>query len=239
MKFKFLLLVSAFVSLFLFENCKHQPVDDNVNPDPIDTTGNNNNHNSDTCSPDTVYFVNEILPLIQSNCAQSGCHDAASHKEGVILTDYNKIISTGKVKAGNPGGSDLYEVITETDPDKVMPPPPASLTTEQKNAIRIWIQQGAKNNKCTNGCDTTSVTFTGDVWPIVNATCTGCHNNTSASGGVKITNYAEIKSLVDSKTLQNVLSRQGPKSPMPPGGPLETCASNKIRIWINAGAPNN
>ena len=37
-----------------------------------------------TCSPDTVYFSQTILPLITSNCAMSGCHDAISHKEGVI-----------------------------------------------------------------------------------------------------------------------------------------------------------
>ena len=44
------------------------------------------------CNPDTVYFKQKILPLIVSNCAMSGCHDAISKKDGVVLTDFTNII---------------------------------------------------------------------------------------------------------------------------------------------------
>lgn len=226
-------MLGAFAYL---ESCKHEP-DDDVTPggttEPTDVTS------SDTCSLDTVYFVNDILPIIQSNCAQSGCHDAASRQDGVQLTDYDNIVNTGKIKPGRAADSDLYEVLVETDPDKVMPPPPASLTPEQKNAIRIWINQGAKNNKCANKCDTSNVTFSVNVWPILESTCRGCHAGSGASGGVKITNYTEVKTLVDNGYLENVLSRKGPRKPMPPGGALEKCANDQIRIWIADGAKNN
>lgn len=223
------------VTFAFIESCKHEP-DDDIIPvvtDPTVVT------TADTCSLDTVYFVNDILPIIQSNCAQSGCHDAASRQDGVLLTDYDNIVNTGKIKKGKAEDSDLYEVLVETDPDKVMPPPPASLTPEQKNAIKIWINQGAKNNKCENKCDTSNVTFSVNVWPILNATCKGCHSGSGASGGVKITNYDQVKSLVDDGSLQSVLGRKGPKKPMPPAGPLEKCASDQIRIWIAEGAKNN
>ena len=45
-----------------------------------------------SCDPDTVYFQNTILPLVVSSCVTVGCHDQASHKDGVILTDYAYII---------------------------------------------------------------------------------------------------------------------------------------------------
>lgn len=234
MKRNWVFLVALSAALITLQNCKHQP-DDTPTPG---STGNTNVSKSDTCSPDTVYFVNDILPILLSNCAQSGCHDAASRQEGVQLTDYDKIIKTGGIKPGNANGSELYEVIVTSDLGDRMPPPPASLTPEQKNAIKIWINQGAKNNHCQNVCDTTNVTFSGEVWPILEATCKGCHS-TSPSGGVKITNYSEVKDLVDAGTLQNVLSRKGPRSPMPPTGPLEQCAMDQIRIWIEDGAQDN
>ena len=44
------------------------------------------------CSPDSVYFVNEIMPIISSNCTMSGCHDNITHAEGVNLTTYTNIM---------------------------------------------------------------------------------------------------------------------------------------------------
>lgn len=232
-----MLVVASFV--VAIQSCKHT-IDDpkpSGNQNPTDTTTNPSN--SDTCSLDTVYFVNDILPIIQSNCAQSGCHDAASRQDGVQLTDYDKIISTGKVKAGNANDSKLFEAIMDTDPGDVMPPPPASLTPEQKNAIRIWINQGAKNNKCSNKCDTSNVTFSVNVWPIIESTCKGCHTGSFPSGGVSLNNYNDVKSIADNGVLRSVLERNGPRKPMPPSGALEDCALSQIKIWIKDGAPNN
>jgi len=194
---------------------------------------------SDTCSPDTVYFVADVYPIIQSNCAMSGCHDANSKQVGVQLTDYDHIVKTAGVVAGDPAESELYEVITSTDPTEVMPPKPGSLSSEQKNAIRLWILQGANNNSCRNICDTTNITFSKNVWPIINTTCGGCHAGGSPQGGVPIRNYSDLKVLVDNGHLISVLKRDGVRKPMPPGGPIEDCAMRQVQAWINDGARDN
>ncbi|MFT5724350.1 MAG: hypothetical protein ACI9JN_001469 [Bacteroidia bacterium] len=236
---KYLLFIGVVATtLFFIESCKHDP-DDTITPRVTDTTDTTRGTNADTCSLDTVYFVNDILPILSSNCAQSGCHDAITHEDDVILTDYDNIIKSDRIRIGDASESDLYQVLLKSDPKKIMPPPPATLTPEQINAIRIWINQGAKNNECSNVCDTSNVTFSMNVWPIIDATCRGCHAGSAASGGVKITNYNQLKAIVDNGNLENVLSRNGPKSPMPPGGPLQKCASDQIRIWIAEGAKDN
>jgi len=223
------------LGIFILQNCKHEIPNKNGFPgDPTPVTL------ADTCSLDTVYFVNDILPILLSNCAQSDCHDAIAQEDGVILTDYDNIIETGKVDPGRPDNSDLYEVLLETDPEKIMPPPPASLTPEQKNAIRIWISQGAKNNKCENKCDTSAVSFGKNIWPIVESTCKGCHTYPNGNGGVFMSGYGDIKDLVDDKRLDGVINHRAGFKPMPPPpGQLEQCAKDQIRVWINSGAPNN
>ena len=115
---KTLILISVtFISVLILQNCKHEIPERT----PVDNTGGNDTIpvvKSDTCSPDTVYFVNDILPIIISNCAQSGCHDADAREDGVQLTDYDNIIETGKVEPGDPNDSELYEVLVESDPKK-------------------------------------------------------------------------------------------------------------------------
>jgi len=56
-----------------------------------------------------VCYQTEIAPLINSNCAKSGCHDG-SDEEAPLLTSYNDIMNY--VKPGKPSKSKLVEVIT-------------------------------------------------------------------------------------------------------------------------------
>lgn len=194
------------------------------------------------CNPDTVYFVNTILPLLQSSCGNSGCHDQASASDGVILTDYVNIINTGGVQAGNPGNSELYEKITESDPDKVMPPPPkAPLIQSQIAAIQKWIIQGAKNNSCdSEDCDSVNVTFSQNVFTLIQNKCLGCHSGGSPSGGVSLTNYNEIKTIAEGGALLGVITHSPGYSPMPKNGnKLSICNIAQIKKWINDGMPNN
>ena len=98
------------------------------------------------CHPDTVYFKQKILPLIVSNCAMSGCHDAISKKDGVILTDYTNIFK--EVNTKNPTSSELYTSLMETGEDRMPPPPMAAFSNENIAIVLTWIKQGAKNNSC-------------------------------------------------------------------------------------------
>jgi len=95
-------------------SCQHDPIVQS----PVDT--------GTVCDPSKIYFENDVLPIITSNCAYSGCHNAASAKEGIILDNYNNVIKTGKIKSGNSSGSKFYQVMVDKDPKDIMPPPPAN-----------------------------------------------------------------------------------------------------------------
>jgi len=244
-KIKSIFLILLFSSpVLLFQECKHQP-EDIPDPQPVnpqDTIPDVPISKSDTCNFDTLYFQNDILPIFMANCVTSGCHDAASAQDGIILDSYDNIINTGKVKAFKGDDNDIMEALLETDPDpkKMMPPPPAArLAPELINAIRIWINQGALNNKCENKCKTDNVTFTTEIWPILSATCRGCHSGGRPSKGISITNYDQVKSLVDDGRLEGTIYHLGGYAPMPPGGQLDSCSMEKLNIWIADGAKNN
>jgi len=223
-------------------SCQHDPYlpDGWVPPidPPVDTPG----QPLDPCDPDSVYFTNTILPLLNSSCAIPGCHDAGTAEDGVILTSYSLIISTGDIVPGNPSASEVYENITEDDPDKVMPPPGSGvppLTPDQIMDIFTWIQQGAQNNGC-DGCDTTAVTFSGSIFPLIQTTCTGCHSGPSPQGGLSLTNYAQVAASANSGILMNSLNGTGGIVPMPFNQPtLSDCAKRTVQIWIEDGTPNN
>ncbi len=150
-----------------------------------DTTFDDPGGGGNPCDPDTVYFQNEILPLILSSCATTDCHDRLTDEQDILLVDYASIIQYGEIEPGDPDNSKLYEKIIDTDPDDRMPPPPANpLTIEQKNNIKKWIEQGAKNNYCDEDCDTTNVTFSGTIWPVIELNCFGCHSGPEPSGNI-------------------------------------------------------
>lgn len=205
--------------------------------------GGDGGGNGNSCDPDTVYFQNSVLPLLVSNCATSGCHNQSSHVEGVVLTDYASIISTGNVKPGNPAGSKLYKVLNGGDKrdDDIMPPPPAPpFTGDQKKIIYDWILQGALNNSCDEGCDTTNVTFSGTIWPLMQTWCTGCHRGTYAGGGIHIENYDDLVVIANNGKLMGSITHDPDYSPMPKNADkLPECQIASVRKWIEDGTPDN
>lgn len=194
------------------------------------------------CSPDSVYFQQQVLPIFVSSCSMSGCHDAVSHESGIVLTSYSSIITSGEVKAGNPNESKVWAKIMDKDPSDRMPPPPSNpLTQDQKNIIYTWIAQGAKNNSCqSKDCDTTAVTYSLSIQPIIHNKCQGCHNNINASGGYDLSQYIGVKARVDDGKLWGAVNFLQGYSAMPKNGAkLSDCELTQISKWINAGAPNN
>jgi len=193
------------------------------------------------CDPDTVYFVNTILPLLTSNCAMSGCHDAGTAADGVDFRNYAYIIQTGEVEPGNAGASELYEVLVETDLDKKMPPPSSglSLTNEEIQMVAQWINQGALNNGCEGDCDTVNVSFANHILPLVQQQCEGCHTYPGASAGIILSDHNSISSVALNGQLYGVTHGSAGYPLMPPSGSLMQCELNQIRIWIEDGAPNN
>ena len=52
-------------------------------------------------------------------------------------------------------------------------------------------------------CDTAAVSFTADIQPIVSAQCAGCHGAASPSGGLSLTNHAQIAATTSSGSMLN------------------------------------
>ena len=238
------LWISGLMILALSTSCKHdQELANNVSDPPIDTTTNNNNNNNNGsgCSPDTVYFVQQVLPIFQSSCAMSGCHNTSSHKEGIILDSYSNIIATGGIRISNPSNSKVYRVMLNNGEDQMPPFPAAPVGSGQTAAILKWIQQGARDNSCiATGCDTANVKYSTHIKPIISNFCQGCHSGTSAGGGINLVTYDGVKAIALNGKLLGSISFLAGYSAMPKNGSkLSDCDINKINIWINAGAPNN
>ncbi len=193
------------------------------------------------CSADTVYFQQSVLPLITSNCAMSGCHDAISKKDGVILTDYTNIIR--EVKVSNPTSSDLYKCLNETGEDRMPPAPAAEFSLTQKALVLKWIQQGAKNNSCvasSANCDTVNVTYSATVAPVLKTYCVGCHSAASPSAGIDLSTYAVVKVQAANGRLVGSITHAVGYKPMPSAtSKLGSCEINQIQAWITKGMLNN
>lgn len=247
----FLLLLLTFAGFSFAVSCKHDSAD--PAPSPVnnggDSTGGNPGTGTGTGSgggttnpPDTgLCFERDILPIFVSNCAKSGCHDAASRQDGYVFTSYQTITSK-KFRAGDPEHTELYEKITEDKPSKRMPPPQdLPLTQQQVGLIYRWITSGAPNSTgCAGGCDSTRFTYSGVVQPLITQQCRGCHNSATSSGGVNLDNYAGVKAVAADGRLQGVINHSPGYPPMPQGGQkLSSCQIMQVEKWLASGASNN
>jgi hypothetical protein len=218
----------------LWLSCEH-PM-----PTPTDSSGSDVQTPGTTgkaCSPDSVYFANDVYPLIISTCAMSGCHNAISRADGVDLTSYAKIVKY--VKVGNASQSKLYKEIIRTDEDRMPPPPMPSWSNVQIAMLAKWINQGAKNNACDPVCDSLDFKFSTAIQGIINSQCKGCHNASYAGGGINLSSYSGVKTIADNGKLLGSVTWANGYSPMPATHKLSECQITQIQKWIEAGSPNN
>lgn len=115
---KLSLMIGAGLMLFLVNSCKHDGV-------PVDQL------------PQISF--SEVLPIFTQNCAT--CHGGKGGSGGLKLSDYTGIMRV--IQAGNSAKSKAYQAMTSTFQ---LMPPNNPLTTSQRTTIRLWIDQGAKNN---------------------------------------------------------------------------------------------
>ena len=219
------------ILLFLVINaCEHEVPVLNVDPAPQPGPVANNG----------VCFENEVLPLLQSNCAKSGCHDAATHSKDIVLDSYANIMRKDIVP-GKADNSKIYQVLFETGKDKIPPAPNNDLTTEQKAAIGKWINEGAKNTvNCNVTCDTTQFKYGTTISIITNTFCTGCHSGTVPSGNIDLSNYAAVKVQATNGRLVGAVTHAAGYAAMPKdANKLNDCQITQIKKWVAAGALNN
>ena len=240
------LIPSILLSILLLgESCKHEPLlvdvpgDGDTIKTPIDTSKTPTD-TSQPCDPNTVYFVQDVLPIFATYCAIPQCHDNITAQDGIRLTDYANIMASGEIDPGDPWDSDIYENLVESDPDDKMPPPSSgiTLTNAQINKIYTWILQGAQNNSCepSGGCDTTNMTYATNIAPIMTSHCTGCHSGSNPQKGIDLSNFANVKSVASSGKLLGVVTHQSGFTPMPYNqAKLDACKIAKIRNWIDTG----
>jgi len=184
-----------------------------------------------------VCFESSVLPIFVSSCARSGCHDATSHVEGYTLTSYANIIRKG-ISPGNASSSKLYKVLFASGEERM--PPDAPLSQAQKDSIKAWIDQGAKNTvNCNCSCDQTKFTYAAIIQPLVSTQCVGCHKPGSLGGNIDLSSYSLIKTQVNNGKFLGTITHAAGYSPMPQGSKLSDCQINQITSWINAGAANN
>ena len=173
---KFSIITTLFSGILLvIFSCKHQPED-------FTTQAGSAGPNAAA-----VCFESDVLPLFQSYCAKSGCHDAISHQGDYVLDTYENIVRQGIIP-GNATNSKMYQVLFENGSDKMPPTPNADLSTTQKSLIGRWINEGArKTTACSIACDTTQFKFGTNISVILNTYCTSCHGGATPSANINLT----------------------------------------------------
>jgi hypothetical protein len=214
-------LITAALALtvtFYLSNCTNEYIE-NVNP---------------------VCFESDVLPIFQSNCTQSGCHNSTNRESGYDLSSYEGIVKRG-ITPGSYRKSLLYNILVR--PAGAMPPKPYQILNDaQITTIALWIEQGALNttNCASASCDTTNVTFSGSVKPILENYCTGCHSGSSPSASISYATYDLTKPTAVSGALVGSVERTSGYSPMPKGGnKLSDCSIAVIKKWVALGAKND
>jgi cytochrome c553 len=191
-----------------------------------------------------VYFEQDVLPVLQSSCSYSGCHDAATAEEGIVLESFASMMNSSEsnlVVAGQPQNSELYDVLVEDNPDKLMPPPEdgGPLSQEQIDLIWTWLEQGALNNSCAD-CDSTLASYSGAVALTLAASCTSCHSGATPESDVDLSTHANVVDAVTNRNLMGCIRHEAYAPAMPPSGnPLTDCQIQQFQNWIDAGMPND
>lgn len=236
----------AILILLVIPSCQHDLVyhipDEPIVPNdtdsiivPIDTLY------CDTCAAGVISFTEDVLPILQSNCTKTGCHDAITQEAELNTTSYQTLMSSQHSPAGGLG-SDFWHVLSGGGGDPMPPPPNLPLTAQQLSVIQLWLQQGYQNTTCTHicACDTVNVSFTSKIYPAIQTFCLGCHSTGSAQGGVDLTGYPNVSTQVNNGKLMKSIKHESGVVAMPYNATkLNDCTISKFQSWVNAGAPNN
>ena len=103
---------------------------------------------------DPIEFRRDVLPILSENCFACHGFDERSRQAGLRLdtaSGATAVADSGEqaIVPGSPDDSELIQRIYSEDPDLGMPPAETekSLTTEQKQTLKRWIEQGAQFQK--------------------------------------------------------------------------------------------
>ena len=128
MKKYFLIAVAAIAFAGCYTDNKEELYPDN----PAGGGGN-------TCDTSGMSFATDIQPILNTNCALSGCHKMGSATGGYILDTYAGVNAT--VSSGRLLGS-----VNHAAGFSPMPKNSSKLASCDINKITAWVNAGAANN---------------------------------------------------------------------------------------------
>ena len=100
-------------------------------------------------------------------------------------------------------------------------------------------------------CDSSSVSYSKDIKPILMSNCYSCHSTSATAGGegLDLENFVSLSNYLKNDYRGNgifgsqfyhVIKKSSGVIPMPPSsGRLSDCDVAKIHIWISNNAPEN
>jgi len=92
-------------------------------------------------------------------------------------------------------------------------------------------------------CDTSVTKFSTEIKPILQSNCLTCHSNASAignGGGIRLQDYADVKTQVNNGKLIGSIEHRAGFSAMPKGGGMiSDCNILIINTWITRGSLND
>lgn len=89
-------------------------------------------------------------------------------------------------------------------------------------------------------CDTTNITYSGTVAPIMASRCNACHSGSAPSAGVTTSSFEGLSVVIDDGRYRGAINHLSGYSPMPKdGNKLSDCDLARINHWLDLGAPNN
>lgn len=85
-------------------------------------------------------------------------------------------------------------------------------------------------------CDSLNVKYSTDIQQIMATRCatSGCHDGGSFSTSPALNSYVSVSANADKVEARAVIQKD-----MPPTGPLPDSLIQKLKCWLDAGAPNN
>jgi WD40 repeat protein len=98
---------------------------------------------------DAPSFRRDVAPLLQRRCAQ--CHSDDNQKGGYRLDTFAHLHEPGdsgdpSVTPGQPGKSQLYQLLVAPDPDDRMPQKADALPADEIALVKDWIARGAASD---------------------------------------------------------------------------------------------
>jgi hypothetical protein len=95
-------------------------------------------------------YSEDIFKLFSAKCATPGCHNSLDRSGNLDLTNYPEIMiktvdNETIVKPGDGEQSFLYRILLENYKGRIrMPLDRAMLNSNNRNGVKVWIDEGAK-----------------------------------------------------------------------------------------------